>query len=513
MEEQYALPSLAPAVRRLLLKLLKACRQANVDAYLVGGFLRGLLLGGTAEDVDIAVSGDASALVHDAAEALKGRAFPLDEERGVFRVALPAGAPVRYVDVTRLRGDIDNDLRERDFTIDAMALPLAALAGRTPPPLLDPLAGRADLARRSVRAVDDGVFRADGLRLLRAVRLCAELDFSLDDASAALVRRDAPLLDGVSPERKRDEFVRILATTRAAASLAQLDALGLLERLLPEVAACRGVSQPKEHHWDVFRHSIETVAALDFMLADAAPSDRRRAAMWHELWGQLAWLPDLRAHFYEETVEGRTRAALLKLAGLLHDVAKPETKAPDRTGRIRFFGHAELGAEKAAAVLRRLRFSGAETRLVALIIEDHLRPGQLSGGGPPTRRAIYRFFRDTGDAAVDILFLTLADALAARGPRLRVATWRRHVAYVSYVLARHYLDRPPAVPPRLLTGDDLMAELAVEPGPLVGRLLAAVEEARGAGEITTGEEALALARSLRSELARSSRRRSQKDAD
>ena len=496
MDELPASLSLSPAVRRLLLKLRRVCRRRGVDAYLVGGFLRDLLLGRAAEDIDIAVSGDAPALADDVAQALKGRAFPLDEERGIVRIVLPAGAPVRYIDVTRLRGDIDHDLGERDFTIDAIALPLSALAGRAPPALLDPLAGRGDLAGRSVRAVGDGIFRADGLRLLRAVRLCAELDFSLDDATAALVRRDASYLDGVSPERKRDELARILATPRAAASLAKLDALGLLERLLPEVAACRGVSQPKEHYWDVFQHSIETVAALDFMLADGEPPDRRRGAMWRELWGQLAWLPDLRAHFQEETVEGRTRTALLKLAGLLHDIAKPETKAPDKTGRIRFFGHAELGAEKAAAVLRRLRFSGAETRLVSLIIEDHLRPGQLSGGGPPTPRALFRFFRDTGDAAVDILFLTLADHLAARGPRLRPATWRRHVAYISYVLARHYLDRPPAVPPRLVTGDDLMAELGIGPGPLVGRLLAAVEEARATGEIASRDEALALARSL-----------------
>ena len=496
MDEQHPSLSFSPAVRRLLLKLLRACRRRGVDAYLVGGFLRDLLLGRAAEDIDIAVSGDAPALADDAAQALKGRAFSLDEERGIVRVVLPAGAPVRYIDVTRLRGEIGDDLRERDFTIDAIALPLSALAGRAPPPLLDPLDGRTNLAKRCVRSVGDGIFRADGLRLLRAVRLCAELDFSLDDATAALVRRDASYLDGVSPERKRDELARILATPRAAASLAQLDALGLLERLLPEVAACRGVSQPKEHYWDVFQHSIETVAALDFMLADGEPPDRRHGAMWRELWGQLAWLPDLRAHFQEETVEGRTRTALLKLAGLLHDIAKPETKAPDKTGRIRFFGHAEIGAEKAAAVLRRLRFSGAETRLVSLIIEDHLRPGQLSSVGPPTRRALYRFFRDTGDAAVDILFITLADSLAARGPRLRVATWRRHVAYISYVLARHYLDRPPAVPPRLLTGDDLMAELGIGPGPLVGRLLAAVEEARATGEIASRDEALALARSL-----------------
>ncbi len=481
-----------PAVRRLLLKLRKLW--LDHEAYLTGGFLRDILLGRAVRDVDLALSGDTLGLARRAAAALKGHYVPLDEERGTARIVRSPRALVRYIDVTRLRGDIQADLAERDFTIDAMALPLDAAIRQSY--LIDPFGGQNDLAQRIVRAVGDGAFRADGLRLLRAVRLCAELDFSLDEATASLIRRDATFLDNAAPERGRDELARLLDTPRAAAALRLLDDLGLLERLLPEVTSCRGVSQPKEHYWDVFQHSIETVAALDFMLDGQEPPDRRRAAFWRDLWGQLAWLPDLRPHLQEETVEGRSRAALLKLAALLHDIAKPETRAPDKTGRIRFFGHAPLGAERAAAIARRLRFSGAETRLIATMVEQHLRPGQLSGGGPPSRRALYRFFRDTGDAAADILLLTLADHLAARGPRLRLSTWRRHVAYLNYILARRYLEETLVAPPRLVTGNDLMDILGIEPGPLVGRLLAAIEEAHAAGEVASKEGALALAKRL-----------------
>lgn len=484
-------------VRRLLRRLHGVWAEAGADGYLTGGFLRDILLDRPVRDIDVALSDDAASLARLAADALDAAFFPLDEERGIVRVVLPAGSPVAYVDVTRLRGEtIESDLAERDFTIDALALPLAAVGRRSPQPLIDPFRGVDDLDRRAVRAVGDGVFRADGLRLLRAVRLCAELDFALDPDTAALIRRDVVFLDTAAPERKRDELARILATSRAAPSLRLLDDLGLLERLLPEVTACRGVTQPKEHYWDVFDHLIETTAALDFVLSEEEPQGRREASFWRELWRQFAWLPQVREHFREETTEGRQRAALLKLAGLLHDIAKPETKAPDKTGRVRFIGHMALGAEKASTVMRRLRFSGVETRLVATITEQHLRPGQMSSGGPPTRRAIYRFFRDTGDAALDILFLTLADALAARGPRMRFSTWRGHVAHINYLLARRYLDQPPAEPPRLVTGDDIMAALAIPPGPLVGRLLAAVEEARALGEVSTREEALALAKRL-----------------
>jgi len=488
--------SLHPPVRHLLSGLRAAWLANGADGYLTGGFLRDLLLDRAVRDIDIALSGDALALARLAADAVGGRCFALDEERGITRIVLPEGAPVACIDVTRLRGGIEGDLAERDFTIDAMALPLSAVEPRSPQPLIDPFSGADDVGRRIVRVVSEDVFRADGLRPLRAVRLCAELGFSLDAGTSALIRRDAAFVDAVAPERKRDELSRILAAECAAPSLRLLDDLDLLERLLPEVTVCRGVSQPKEHYWDVFDHLLETVAALDFMLAENEPAGEREAAFRRELWGQLAWLPPARAHFREEPVEGRPRAALLKLAGLLHDVGKPETKAPDRTGRIHFLGHMALGAEKASAVMRRFRFSAAETRLVATIVEQHLRPGQMSSGGPPTRRALYRFFRDTGAAALDILFLVLADNLAARGPRLRFATWRGNVAFASYILARHYLEEEPPAPSRLITGDDVMAGLDIGPGPLVGRLLTAVEEAHSLGEVSTREEALALARRL-----------------
>jgi putative nucleotidyltransferase with HDIG domain len=311
------------------------------------------------------------------------------------------------------------------------------------------------------------------------------------------MRERAACLDGIAAERQREELVRMLSTGRASWSLRTLDELALLERILPEVAATRGVEQPKEHYWDVFDHSLETVEALDFLLSEHPPEETRWATFWRELWGPLGWLPGGRDHFRREVSEGHPRLALLKLGALLHDVAKPETKTVDSKGRVRFFGHAAAGARVAGDIMERLRFSTRETHLVCLLAEEHLRPGQLGGeGGPPSRRALFRFFRDTGDAALDVLLLSLADHLAARGPRMRVASWRNHVAYVNHVMARRHQEESLVEPPRLLTGHEVMDALGVEPGPEVGRLLRAVEEALGAGEIHTREEALALVRRL-----------------
>ena len=461
---------------------------------MVGGFLRDALLGREGHDADLAVAGDPLSLGRQLADALGGHFFPLHEEHKAARIVLPDGEAIRSLDLLPLRVDIESDLAQRDLTINAMAVAVEALAGEAPLSIIDPCGGRRDLDEGVVRMVRPDAFRVDPLRLLRAVRLCAELDFTLEPQTAAVMAEDASLLSQAAPERQRDELMRILATSRAAPGLRLADKLGLLDPLLPEVAATKGEEQPKEHEWDVFDHSLETVAALDVLLGSEEPADGRWARLWRELWEKMEEFPAVREHFQEEVSQGHSRAALLKLAALLHDIAKPETRTIDDNGRMRFFGHAQAGALRAAAVAKRLRFSGAEVRQVEAMVKEHLRPLQIAQDGPPSRRALYRYFRDTGEAAIDVLFLSLADHLATVGPRLDWDDWRAHLGVVGFILTWRFQEEVLTAPPRLVTGHDLMTALGLAPGPLVGRLLEAVQEAQAAGEVTTREQALALAR-------------------
>ncbi len=460
---------------------------------MVGGFLRDALLGRKSHDVDVAVAADPLLVGRQLADALAGHFFPLHEEHKAARIVLPAGEAVRSLDLLPLHLEIEADLAQRDLTINAMAVPIERLVGERGPSIIDPCGGRRDLDERIVRMVRPEAFRADPLRLLRAVRLCAELDFALDPQTAAVIAENASLLSQTAPERQRDELMRILATPRAAPGLRLADKLGLLEPILPEVTATKGEEQPKEHQWDVFDHSLETVVALDALLGSEKPADGRWARLWRELWGKMGEYPAVREHFEEEVSQGHTRAALLKLAALLHDIAKPETRTIEDDGRMRFFGHAPAGAARAAVVARRLRFSGAEVRQVEAMVKEHLRPLQIAQDGPPSRRALYRYFRDAGEAGIDVLFLSLADHLATVGPRLDWDDWRAHLGVVGFILAWRFQEEV-APPPRLITGHDLMDALGLTPGPLVGRLLEAVQEAQAAGEVTTREQALALAR-------------------
>jgi len=467
----------------------------GVDAYVTGGCLRDALLGRSPHDIDLSLTADPLDLGRRLAGALGGAFVPLHEDFCIARVVLRDEKGSHSIDLLPVRGEMEDDLAQRDFSIDAMAMPLAPFVEGKRKPLIDPCGGMRDLERRLVRALDEDVFRRDPLRLLRAVRLCAELGFSLEPETAALARRDASLLAEAAPERRRDELLRILDSPRAAPSLRLADELGLLEQVLPDLTATRGEEQPPEHYWDVFEHSLETVAALDALLAPEEPADRHWAPLWRYLWAEMKELPDMERHFVEEVSSGHGRVGVLKLGGLLHDIAKPETRTIDENGRMRFFGHAREGAGMVGPILRRLRFSGAEVRLVEAMVREHLRPLQIAKDGPPSRRALFRYFRDCGDAAIDVLFLSLADHLATVGPRLEWDGWRRHVAVIKYILMQRFADEALAAPTRLVTGHDLMQALDLPPGPLVGQLLAAVEEAQGAGEVRSFDEALALARS------------------
>jgi len=474
-----------PDAFQILNKISRFLSEEGIPAFLVGGFVRDMLLGHDTADIDIAVTADALAIAPRVAVALGGKYIPLDEENEVGRVALP---DIKWqIDFTTLQGDIGQDLARRDFTIDAMAIELNKIAKTVLDTgnLIDPFNGQEDLRRRLVRAVSSTVFAADAARLIRAVRLAAELGFRIDDSTETLILQHSRLITGVAGERLREELLRLLALPGAGPRLFYLDKLGLLTALIPEMSPARGVEQPKIHVWDVFDHSIHTVSATEFLL---------REGTWEyageEILTPVPWSSGLCQHFDQEISSGSTRRSILKLAALFHDIAKPPTKTLDDEGRAHFLDHPLEGAATAAAIMERLRFSNREIHLVELLVKYHLRPTQMSHEGLPTRRAIYRYFRDTGEAGIDLLFLCLADHLATRGHSLELPQWQEHNRMTEYVLARHFEEESLSAPARLIDGHDVMKTFGLSPGPRVGELLEALREAQVAGEVTNRQEAL-----------------------
>ena len=497
------------------MELVKFFSSQDCAVFLVGGYLRDSLLGRAGGDLDLAVSCDPQVLARRLAKELGGSYVPLSPQRGVARIVLPAPtlAPpdppdlldhagphsagidegindalnqALTIDVAGFTTTIEDDLARRDFTVDAMALPLADwTSGQWRERVVDPYNGVQDLAEKRIRAVSSRVFRDDPGRLLRAVRLAGQLGFRLEPDTARLIRTEAFRINRVSGERLRDELLAILAGDGARGQLEVLDRLDLLCRVIPELALTKGVDQPKVHYWDVWGHLLHSVET-----AELVTKGHQNSAIY-----MLApWTPDLAEHFSEKVSDGHTRRTILKLTALLHDIAKPQTKGIDETGRTRFLGHSELGAEMAASRLTELRLSARGIAMVAKMVEQHLRPGNMRQGVDwPTSRAIYRYFRDLGDVAVDTLYLALADYLAAKGPELMPDQWGEHARIIAHILEYGTRQTASEKIPRLVTGHDLMQELGLEPGPKVGLLLEKINEARAAGEVNTREEALALA--------------------
>ncbi len=465
--------------------------ERGVRLWPVGGAVRDALLGRSIHDWDFAVERDALGLARAVADALGGDFYPLDAERDTGRVILTTESGARMeLDFAVLRGEtLEADLAARDFTVNALALGENGV-------VVDPTGGRDDLQARRVRAVSEWVFRDDPLRLLRAVRIEAELGFEIEPETVGRILRDAPWLAQPSAERIRDEFARLLALPGAAASLRRLDELSLLVYVIPELETLKGVEQSPPHYLDVWQHTLATMDALEGIIAAICGSNNSSGSAWGDLarvLGQFAG--DVSAHLAVEVSGGRDRATLLKLAALLHDVGKPRTRSQDEDGHIHFYNHEPVGAQIAVKRMAQLRFSRDEEERVRVIVGQHLRPAFLAQGGPLTRRAIYRYFRATGCAGVDVVLLALADHLAIWGPRLEEARWAR-LLDVAETLLTHWFERHEETisPPPLITGGDLIAAFGLEPGPQIGRLLELLREAQAAGEVRTREEALTLTR-------------------
>jgi poly(A) polymerase/tRNA nucleotidyltransferase (CCA-adding enzyme) len=464
-----------PASGRRALAVLVEMAGSGRPVWLVGGALRELLSGRATGDLDLAVGGGALALGRRVADRLDATFVVLDAARGAGR--LLGRAQDVAVDLVDLRAPtLEGDLRARDFTVNALAAPLADLLRDGSAEIEDPTGGLRDLERRLVRVCATDAIDADPVRALRGVRLAMRPGWLLAPETEGAIAAGASRLAGVSPERQRDELVGILSEANAGAGLRTLDRLGVLPVLLPESGAMRATAQPLPHRFDVWEHSLRTVEGVDALLAD--------------LDALTPWGGALREHVDEGLGGGLTRREILKLAALLHDVSKPETRTVE-ADRVRFVGHDAVGAGRVRAIGERLRLPRRAIQVLERLVAAHLRPMHLAQAGVITRRARFRFFRDLADDARDVLMLSLADAAALTGAS-PLAVWAGAGGdVVRSLMAGVEADAAAAAAPPLLRGGDVMAAFGLGPGPEVGRLLARAREAQVVGLVTTREEALA----------------------
>jgi putative nucleotidyltransferase with HDIG domain len=439
--------------------------------WVVGGAVRDAALDNEVEDLDLAVAGDPGAAAKKIGAATGDHAFELSAEFGTWRVV--SGRSGWQIDVTALRGEgIETDLAERDFTIGAVAVPLHG------DEVIDPFSGLADLDARILRAVGEQSFVSDPLRLLRAARLAAQLDLAVDPPTAELARAAAQHAAEPAGERQLAELRQLIGGPDPLRGLRLLGELGVTPVVLPELETLRGVEQGPNHHLDVYDH---TIAVLEHTLEVEGDLERfagERAA-------EVAELLD------EPFADEMDRRTALRFGALFHDIAKPATKA-ERDGFVGFRGHDEAGVEIIGTICRRLRASRRLTQHLQALARHHLRLGFLIPEMPLSPRRVHAYLRATDPVAVDVTLLTVADRLSARGhgPIASPEMVSAHLELAREMIAAGLDWRREGPPAPLLRGDEIAAELGIEPGPELGSALAELEAAQYAGEVTDRAGAL-----------------------
>ena len=476
------------------------------EIYLVGGAVRDMLLNRISHDLDFALPSNGIALARRVANDLNADFMSLDQERDTGRVIVTESDGTRtFLDFATYRGkDLEEDLRARDFTINAIAFDPRTLT------LLDPLNGASDLRLKILRACSGTSLSDDPVRILRAVRQAAAFAFKIEGETRKAMKEAASSLPRISVERQRDELFKILEGPRPDACLRALEILGVFPYLLPELPALKGVEQSPPHVYDVWEHTLSVLGYLENILGALAPG--YNADDTNDLFTGLLTLrmgrfrEQFARHFAASLNTDRSVRAALFFAALYHDVQKPATKSVESGWRIRFFDHDVQGAAVAEERARAFNLSNDEVERIRLIIQHHMRfhffTSRLEGDRQePSRKAIYRFFRDTGKASSDLVLLGLADLRGTQGTTLKQETWTAALD-VARILLENYWEKPQETvsPPRLLNGNELMTELGLAPGRVVGQLLEAIREGQATGKVENRAQAVAFAREYLKEL-------------
>ncbi len=470
------------------------------EIYLVGGAVRDMLLNRLSPDFDFALPSNGISLARKVANSLHSDFMVLDDERDTGRVIVTEEDNSRtFLDFATYRGGttLEDDLRARDFTINAMAFDIHAET------IIDPLNGAADLRTKLIRACSSTSLQDDPVRILRAIRQAAAFEFKIELETRKAMKESAHLLPNISPERQRDELFKILEGQKPDASMRALEMLGVLPYLLPELPAMKGVEQSEPHIHDVWEHTLSVLGHLEGILSALAPG--YSADDTNDLFTGLLTLrigrfrEQLASHFAESLNTDRSVRAALFFAALYHDVEKPATRSVDETGRIRFFDHDVKSAEVASKRGHVFNLSNDEIERIHAVIKNHMRfhffTSRLEGNKQePSRKAIYRFFRDTGKAGIDLVLLGLADLRGTRGHTLTQEHWATALD-IARTLLENYFERPEETvsPLRLLDGNELMKELNLGPGRIIGQLLEAIREGQATGKVKSREEAVQFA--------------------
>ena len=443
-------------MRELNLKIIPKIQ----GAYIVGGSIRDIILGRTPFDYDIAVLGNPEKFAKKIAVKKSDHIIELGKnDQKIIRVI----SDNKIFDISSVNGNtIEDDLLKRDFTINAMAYALSSEK------IIDCTGGMKDIADKKIRMVSDTAFEKDPVRLIRAYRIGASLNFEINTNTVSAIRKNAKFIKNSAGERIRSEFLRILQTSKSHHYISQMADTGLLFAIFPELGNLKGCLQNRFHQYDVFEHTMKAFYHLENIFNNKI------------------------IHRVDENT-----APLLKFAILFHDTGKPPAKKVDSKGNVHFYGHSRKGAEITKKISFRIKLSTKEKYFIDFIIRNHIDPLHLfiaKGKGTLTNKATTRFFIKCGDNTPYLLLHSVADM---KGKGDKDKDKEEFIEFAKNMISRYFSEfMPRKKNPALITGNDLINKFGLPPSPLFKIIISKVEEARLSSQINTRQEALLLVKKI-----------------
>ena len=435
-------------------------------SYIVGGFLRDCLLNREGCDVDIVVDKNcACSTARQLADAIGGYFIELDEFNNIYRVMFED--KIHYVDIADCAGScIEEDLKRRDFTINALAFDLKQQS------LIDVTGGLKDIENRIIREISEFNMTDDPLRILRAFRFHSELGFSFSEELKSIIKKQARLLQTPAKERVNTEVVKLFGGDYAHKTLLEMDSYGVLEVVFPFAADLKKIPPNSHHHLGLLEHSIETVKQVQLYYENACD--------------------EVKTHLEEELFAGLRRIAYLKLGAFLHDIGKPSTWTIEpQTGRHRFIMHDSEGAKIVVPYLRDLKFSKKQSAYLQKIIKNHIYPAGVVTSEDASEKAYLRFYRKVGEETIDLIAIAYADRMSALGPEITQAMLEKNINGLNKLLAGYLKQKNELKPlPKLLDGNEIMQILNIPASKELGKIIEKLKEAQISSEVVTREDAI-----------------------
>lgn len=438
----------------------------NVNAYIVGGFVRDLFLDKTSPDIDLILCDvDVESFSKKLAEKLNAHFIELDSINNIYRVVLED--KIHYLDITApIEKDFEKDIKRRDLTINAIAYDL------NNEKIVDLVDGIQDIKNKVIKGISEQNFVDDPLRLLRIFRFFAKTGFEIDNSLIEIAKKYNKRINEPAKERITVELLKMFEGKYSDLALLKMDECGLLCELFPIFNEVKKVPKNSHHHLDLFHHSIEAVNQLQIIYENS--NVEVKEYLETQRYGNVQGL------------------AFLKLAGFLHDIGKPSCwTIEEDTGRHRFIQHDLIGSELCAPIFKEFKFSKKQIEYVQTLIKYHMYASAMISSNDVKEKAYMRFYRKMEGYVIDVILIGMADRLSARGELVTAEIVEENIKGLTNLLNDYLEQRKNIKPlPKLIDGNEIMQLLDLKQGKQLGEIIKALKEEQISGNITTKEQAV-----------------------